>query len=253
MPVHHSGARGASALRAAVDMAHEVQRDGDVLTLACDKSKDIARPEPISLQMVEVADSVVLLPSDRVVRVSGRLQANERAVLEALETFDETGAKTRQLVEVCGVPKGSLYRVLSSLKRRGYVSQAARGEPYGLTDAGRTARTDYHATSTSGVSWSPDDEPPNPPPSPSPRGDGDDSGDSSSCELSQGYGSLMPNYHPITGVMSGDLLEPAGDARSDYELSQERRIATTNYHSITHSHRPDASGSPSHHHHGYHR
>jgi hypothetical protein len=255
MPVHHSGkdarngARGSSALRAAVDMAHEVQRDGELVTLACDKSKDIAKPDAIYLHMMEVAESVVLMPSDRIVTTrDSKLQKNERAALEALnlEVFENAGASARKLVEISQVPEGSLYRVLSKLLKRGYVTQHQKGDPYYISDTGRRAISDYQESINSGASWGPDDEPPDgaPPPRGGDRHDSDS--DSSEPELSPEYGSTKPNYHTITGYDGAEVIEqPESDgiAASDYHQDTAPESPTitsiTDYHptidSDTHS------------------
>jgi hypothetical protein len=261
MPVHHSGkdarngARGSSALRAAVDMAHEVQRDGELVTLACDKSKDIAKPDSIYLHMMEVAESVVLMPSDKIITTrNSKLQANERAVLEALalEVFAKVGASARKLVEVSGVPEGSLYRVLSKLLKRGYVTQAQKGDPYYISDTGRRAITDYQESINSGASWGPDDDPPEGPPPPPRGGDSSDSeSDSSEPELSPEYGSTKPNYHTITGYDGAEVIEPAPESDElspDYHndtASESPTITTiTDYHPTIDS---DTSSLSSHH------
>jgi hypothetical protein len=263
MPVHHSGkdarngARGSSALRAAVDMAHEVQRDGELVTLACDKSKDIAKPDSIYLHMMEVAESVVLMPSDKVITTrDSKLQKNERAALEALalEVFENAGASARKLVEISGVPEGSLYRVLSKLLKRGYITQASKGDPYYISDTGRRAITNYQESINSGASWGPDDGPPEgggggggggggfPPRNlmqeAMKAGDsGDSSGDSFNCELSPEYGSTKPNYHTITGYDGAEVIETApesGELSPDYHQDTAPESPTitsiTDYH-----------------------
>jgi hypothetical protein len=274
MPVHHSGkdarngARGSSALRAAVDMAHEVQRDGELVTLACDKSKDISKPDSIYLHMMEVAESVVLMPSDKVITTrDSKLQKNERAALEALalEVFENAGASARKLVEIAQVPEGSLYRVLSKLLKRGYVTQASKGDPYYISDTGRRAISDYQESINSGASWGPDDDPPDGPPrggggGKPPRnlmqeamkaGDsGDSSGDSFNCELSPEYGSTKPNYHTITGYDGAEVIEPPESdsiAASDYHQDTAPESPTitsiTDYHPTIDSDTPSLSSS----------
>jgi hypothetical protein len=267
MPVHHSGkdarngARGSSALRAAVDMAHEVQRDGELVTLACDKSKDISKPDSIYLHMMEVAESVVLMPSDKVITTrDSKLQKNERAALEALalEVFENAGASARKLVEISGVPEGSLYRVLSKLLKRGYITQASKGDPYYISDTGRRAITNYQESINSGASWGPDDGPDDDPPEGGGGGGkparnlmqeamkAGDSGDSFNCELSPEYSSTKPNYHSITGCDGAEVIEQpksdsiaAGDYHQDTAPESPTITSITDYHptidSDTHS------------------
>lgn len=242
MPVHHSGknatngARGSSAIRAAVDMAHEVVREGDTVVLSCDKSKDIAKPDPIYLSMVESADSLVLLPASRIARHTGAMDSQERALLEALSlgVFTETGAKTRQLVEVSGVPEGSAYRKLSTLRTRGYVQQGVKGDPYTITPAGRKALEDSDR-GTSGGAWNLDDMPePGKLPEPENR---DSSRDSSQPELSPDYRTGMPNYHTIKlseGPTVIDDTPEEGQLSAELSPDTAAESATiTNYHELS--------------------
>jgi hypothetical protein len=65
--LHHPGregdhGRGHSSLDGAADTLLMVKKDGDVVTLYCDKQKDGAEFEPIRLHLTEVGDSCVLLP-----------------------------------------------------------------------------------------------------------------------------------------------------------------------------------------------
>jgi DNA-binding PadR family transcriptional regulator len=197
------------------------------------------------------------MPSDKIITTrDSKLQSNERAVLEALalEVFAKVGASARKLVETSGVPDGSLYRVLSKLLKRGYVTQAQKGDPYYISDAGRRAITDYQESINSGASWGPDDDPPEGPP---PRGgdSSDSESDSSELELSPEYGSTKPNYHTITGYDGAEVIEPApegGELSPDYHDDTAPGSPTitsiTDYHPTIDSDTSQLS-SP----HGYHR
>lgn len=146
--VHHTGKsgtgyRGSSALIGAADIAIELQPDGDVVTEECAKAKDDKPFEPtaLTLKMVEEADSCVMVPASRRVDVSAPLSRNERKVLEVLnlEVFRHTGAKAAQVQESTGIAKMSLYRILSALKQREYLSQNDKGDPYFITGLGEAA------------------------------------------------------------------------------------------------------------------
>ena len=88
-------------------------------------------------------NSCVIIPSEKVVQTQrDPVTRNQRQLLEALslEVFLESGAKTTALLQTSKVSGGSVYRVLSVLKRLGYVLQAQSGDPYFITDEGLTAR-----------------------------------------------------------------------------------------------------------------
>jgi predicted transcriptional regulator len=247
MPVHHSGkdarsgARGSSALRAAVDMAHEVVRDDELVTLSCDKSKDIAKPDPIYLHMVDVAESVVLLPSDKVISTSSKLTARERAVLAALnlEVFQTSGAKSRQIFEVAQVPEGTAYGILSKLKRLGLLSQDAKGDPYRITEAGKKQLSDYERTVNSGASWAPDDDddPDDDPPTGGDNGghSSHSSGHSDPAPTMNEYGSVMPNYGTMKGFSEEKpIVDPEmpenGDSNYESDTASQCPTMTTMKH-----------------------
>jgi hypothetical protein len=141
--VHHTGKngtseRGSSALRGAADVMIEVTDDDGVITVACSKMKDAAPFEPRHYRLLPVGDSCVIVPAAHVmVTNDAPLTNRQRKVLEtlALAVFEDTGAKASQLTDC--VPAGSLFRVLSELKRRGYIRQADKGDPYFITEEGK--------------------------------------------------------------------------------------------------------------------
>jgi predicted transcriptional regulator len=134
--------------------------------------------------MVEAADSVVFLPSEKVISTSSKLTASEREVLAALalEVFEESGAKSRQIFEAAQVKEGTAYGVLSKLKRLGYVHQSKKGDPYFITEQGRQQLSNYERTINSGADWSPD---------------GNYEGE---------FGSPMGNYGTMTGFQSENSI-----------------------------------------------
>src|SRR5258708_18848429 len=109
--------------------------------------KDAPEFNPCTFQLLMVAldnneSSCVMVPSEKVVQsLRDPLTKNQRQLLEALslEVFVESGAKTTALIQTAEVSGGSVYRVLSVLKRLGYVRQAQSGDPYLITAEGLTA------------------------------------------------------------------------------------------------------------------
>jgi hypothetical protein len=145
MVVHHTGKngaseRGSSALRGAADAMIELQNDDGLITLSCSKMKDAPHFQPRRYRLLPVGDSCVIVPSEQVIVTRDTpLTERQRKVLEALSfaVFEDTGAKASQLSEYA--PAGTLFRVLSELKRRGLIEQSAKGDPYYITEQGKQA------------------------------------------------------------------------------------------------------------------
>jgi hypothetical protein len=148
--VHHttkngSMERGSSALRGACDVMIELTNDDGQIRLACSKSKDSEEfaTQLYRLQVIEIEPgrtSCVIVPSQQGRQTTrDPLTKNQRIVLEtlALEVFSEAGARTTAIIQATEISNGSIYRVLSVLKRLGYVNQAQSGDPYFISDAGR--------------------------------------------------------------------------------------------------------------------
>jgi uncharacterized protein YjhX (UPF0386 family) len=148
--VHHAGKsgayRGSSALYAAADSWIDVANDDGLISVLCGKAKDWKPFNPRYLRMAEVADSIVLLPSDQVPQREGVLTEGQRRVLEALalDIFQEAGAKRAELVSATSITDATMYKVLSHLKRAGYISQSKKGDPYFITAGGLAAVKNYH-------------------------------------------------------------------------------------------------------------
>jgi hypothetical protein len=143
--VHHTGKsgtgyRGSSALIAAADMAVELQPDGDNVREECAKAKDDKPFETALLVLHEIpgTESCVMVPASGRVDITAPLTRNERKVLEILNlaVFREAGAKSLQVQEATNLPKPSVFRLLSSLKERGYLTQNSKGDPYFITAHG---------------------------------------------------------------------------------------------------------------------
>ena len=141
----YSSERGHSSLRGAVDIQIEISNDDGLVTVHCEKSKDDEPFEkfflrPVKIYLSEDLDSLVLLPASKVIEAE-KLNPQARKVLEALalEVFEETGAKATQLIRDTGIPESSIYRLLSSLKRKEFITQSKSGEPYFIAESGRKA------------------------------------------------------------------------------------------------------------------
>jgi archaellum biogenesis ATPase FlaH len=151
--VHHTGKyggseRGSSALRAACDVMLEVTNDEGYITLVCSKVKDSDEFDTLNYQLTKLdlgpeRSSCVVVPTQKRLTQTSRdpLSRNQRKLLEALglEVFIEAGAKAATLIQIAEVSAGSVYRVLSALKRMGYIRQADVGDPYFITEAGLKA------------------------------------------------------------------------------------------------------------------
>jgi hypothetical protein len=151
--VHHTGKyggseRGSSALRAACDVMLEISNDEGYITLVCSKVKDSDEFDTLNYQLTKIdlgpeRSSCVVVPARKRVTQTSRdpLSRNQRKLLEALslEVFNEAGAKSATLIQIAEVSAGSAYRVLSVLKRLGYIRQAEVGDPYFITETGLKA------------------------------------------------------------------------------------------------------------------
>lgn len=161
VPVHHSGKngatyRGSSALFGAAYTVIELESDGDLIKITCDKAKNSAKFRPRVLRLIQVSTgretedgepetSCVAIPSDQVYTQGSDLTQRQRQVLEtsALPVFVEAGAKYSHLQEIHpDIPRPSLYRLLGELMRKGYVRQAAKGDPFYITAEGVAAVAD---------------------------------------------------------------------------------------------------------------
>lgn len=143
--VHHTTKagqweRGSGALRGACDMIVEVTNADSYVTVSCSKSKDAAPFKDRHYQLMPVADSCVLVETDKVIyRTDRPLTENESKALEVLgwPNFIDVGAKSSIIAREAHIPEGSIIRVLGSLMKRDLVTQEKRGEPYKLTEIGK--------------------------------------------------------------------------------------------------------------------
>jgi uncharacterized protein YjhX (UPF0386 family) len=212
--VHHTGKsggyRGSSVLFGSCDSWIDVSNDDGLITVSCGKAKDWQRFDPRYLRMAPKDESVVLMPAEQVSRGSG-LTDGQRKVLEvlALDVFREAGAKSAQIKSAADqMPDKTLFRVLSHLKRGGFVNQGRRGDPYTITFRGLEEIKAYHrALRDSRLS---------------------DSAGASNAQLSSTVTSLSST--PDTSVMSTVTTvttPPIGGSDSQCDSGSSRTSATT--------------------------
>jgi hypothetical protein len=149
--VHHSrrdGAneRGSTALRGAADTMLAVTVADDVITLTCEKQRDGAPFTPLRLQLLPVAESVVLVPSDAS-PLLGRLTSRARSMLVALLELSDAGvpATYSRWLKAADCPESSFIAGLKTLRDGDWVTkpQGTR-TTYSATDKGRTAVAPHH-------------------------------------------------------------------------------------------------------------
>ena len=148
--IHHMGKngateRGSGALKGACDTMLKATVEGDLTKLACEKQKDAPNFEPIFYKFVEIEGSLVPEVTTADNMISGnKVTGNNLKVLAVLAgaIFEDTGANWRRLLEVLeweATPskKTQLFSILNALKKKGYITQSVKGEPYLITPAGR--------------------------------------------------------------------------------------------------------------------
>lgn len=148
--VHHTGKagnfRGSSALYGSVESWIDVANDDGLITISCGKSKDAKPFPPRYLRMVEVLDSVVLMPSDQVDQKNAPLSEGKRVILEtlSLSIFRDVGAKRTEIVSATGINDRTIFKILSRMKQDGLINQSKKGDPYFISDEGLNTIKSHH-------------------------------------------------------------------------------------------------------------
>jgi len=146
--VHHSRKdgeveRGSSALRGAADVMMQIKVEEDRRLLVCEKVKDAPPFPPSTIELVPLGDScVVQTASFRRDSEESSLTEKHIASLTALAECSLGSTATGPTwQEQAGVSRAAFYRIVSYLKKEGYVNMRERGNSklYALTESGRAA------------------------------------------------------------------------------------------------------------------
>lgn len=123
--VHHHGKagtlRGSSALHGGVDLLMSLNRDGTHLELTDEKRKDGPEMDPISLELTEVADSLVIQSGDNSTTRSNQL-VDEMHSLGSLPPLSMA-----QLIKAVDLPESVTYKALSRAIADGTVIDVGNG------------------------------------------------------------------------------------------------------------------------------
>lgn len=150
MLVHHTNKggvmeRGSSALRGASDAMIKVYAQDDLITVECAKTKD-AKPFPARYMQIvpveieihsETIESAVMIEAEKVFQgPDDPLTQHQEKALRCLAN-EAFGATRQEIADLTAIPYFSLQRILNRLKSLGYIDQAAKNEPYTITQDGR--------------------------------------------------------------------------------------------------------------------
>jgi predicted transcriptional regulator len=141
--IHHTnraerGERGSGAIRGAADAMIELSANGDsVIRVSCSKLKDDEPWVTEELRFLPVGDSGVLVEN---YGDAAKFSAVEIQILEflSLDVFETSGAQARQIMNGLNISDRHIYRMLSHLKRDLTLTHDSKGDPYRLTDKGRS-------------------------------------------------------------------------------------------------------------------
>ncbi len=145
--VHHTGhqtgrERGSSALRGAVDTMMALDDRGSTVGLVCEKQKDGAPFDRVSLQLVPGSESMVFVPA------GSTGDRSEHSVAEADEDMlaalakSPGGLTTSKWKKACSMPESSFHVRRKCLMERGLVTGGGgRGRPYQISDRGKAVIT----------------------------------------------------------------------------------------------------------------
>jgi hypothetical protein len=127
LAVHHpgkqveKGARGSSALKAAVDAEMEVTSRDGLITLASTKQKDAALFDSWRLKLTTVGTGAVLNPATGC-EPGDRLISTQQQVLELLaEVNYQQGTTRRELISLTGLSDKAIDKALHVLNMKGFV------------------------------------------------------------------------------------------------------------------------------------
>ena len=165
--VHHKGhnserERGSSAFRAALDGLFFVKKEGNVVTMTCEKSRDLVPFDPIRWTLTPFGSSAVLVPLG-VPESSQAVQPSARMLLSRLVEGRLGIAMRAKDWQAAALPlsKSQFYELKARLLQEGYVAQMRDGfiptrKAERLLDlSGESDRTPANIRSDSGPSGVP--------------------------------------------------------------------------------------------------
>jgi hypothetical protein len=138
---HHDAERGSTALRGAADTMLALAKDGDTVTITCDKQKDAAPSGDITLRLVPTGESCVLELAPDTSQTAGPTGAARAALLALREASDDEGASYTRWLKASGLEERTFLRVRKAVLDKGWVEKRGkgRGSRYVLTPSGLEA------------------------------------------------------------------------------------------------------------------
>lgn len=131
--VHHTGKsgvveRGSTAIRGNADTMIKLSNADDLVFMECAKTKDEAPFPARYIKLVEFQESLIPMPSDKVVRDEATITPNQARLLDVLllETSID-GLSQRDMAEATGLSLGAVQRALSNLIRKKLVKKGKTG------------------------------------------------------------------------------------------------------------------------------
>lgn len=126
--------RGHSSQEGAADAIWVLKDNDGERVLSCAKLKDGDETLTHSLTLISRLGSVMLVPSD-LVKSHASLTPNQRTILATIRDVDHgLGIAASVIIDVCRLPKPSVYRALKHLHESGYL--AHKSQRYSLTPTG---------------------------------------------------------------------------------------------------------------------
>jgi hypothetical protein len=134
--------RGSTNLRGGVETMISLKREGQSITVACEKQKDAAKFSPLTLELIEVRDSCALITAQTGDAVSVLFPSDPRH--QALRILHESsladGLSTTAWLKASGMKDRTFYKARKQLVTMGYVDSAkGRGGMNRVTGQGELA------------------------------------------------------------------------------------------------------------------
>lgn len=142
--VHHTprGAdtsRGSNSLDGAMETQILLKRDGESITVTCEKQKNAERFTPIALRRELIQESVVLITAPQLTPGNRPIPGDFRhqALRSLHDTSLDDGLSTSQWLKVSGLKERTFYEARKFLVAGGYVvAGRKRGDPNRITPLG---------------------------------------------------------------------------------------------------------------------